>query len=146
MTRNNTAVPAATSSASASERRLKFMDSPQLCCRVLAPHPACYPEGVSVVFCHGVVAGAFAALGFGLFSPSRSSQLYSVDLEQSTSLAMAGELKQKASKFHRFLALPYPLMRVLLIFSQTGIGLPIENTVSRTISENPKALILRVCS
>ena len=57
-----------------------------------------------------------------------------------------GELKQKASKFHRFLALPYPLMRVLLIFSQTGIGLPIENTVSRTISENPKALILRVCS
>ena len=60
--------------------------------------------------------------------------------------AKEGELKQKASKFHRFLALPYPLMRVLLIFSQTGIGLPIENTVSRTISENPKALILRVCS
>ena len=59
---------------------------------------------------------------------------------------LLGELKQKASKFHRFLALPYPLMRVLLIFSQTGIGLPIENTVSRTISENPKALILRVCS
>lgn len=57
-----------------------------------------------------------------------------------------GELKQKASKFHRFLALPYPLMRVLLIFSQTGIGLPIENTVSSTISKNPKALILRVCS
>ena len=63
-----------------------------------------------------------------------------------TASTKLGELKQKASKFHRFLALPYPLMRVLLIFSQTGIGLPIENTVSRTISENPKALILRVCS
>ena len=78
---------------------------------------------------------------------SENSSAYSDRLRpHSLIFVMLGELKQKASKFHRFLALPYPLMRVLLIFSQTGIGLPIENTVSRTISENPKALILRVCS
>ena len=73
-------------------------------------------------------------------------QIYGGESNLSREESTTGELKQKASKFHRFLALPYPLMRVLLIFSQTGIGLPIENTVSRTISENPKALILRVCS
>ena len=56
-----------------------------------------------------------------------------------------GELKQTSPKFHRISRTPVPRKRVLLICSQTGSVHLFENTASRVVFENSKALILRVC-